>query len=122
MDNHRGFILCVDDHEGVCSFIASVLRKLGYEVVTAYTFADGLFKVVVMNFDLCIINSGLPDTTGAELCKQIRLGYPFAPIIFTSADDSNLQLVEAINAGATYFLTKPFQHGELENTVTQLLC
>lgn len=113
-------ILCVENQRDVCQLIAIFLQTLGYEVVTAHTFSDGLAKALFGSFDLYIIDSDLPDGTGAELCKQIRLIDRSAAIVFSSAGEYHQELAESINASANYFLSKPFQLSELEN-ITALL-
>lgn len=121
MGNQKGCIFCVDDQHDVCLLIATVLRNLGYDVQTAYNFTDGLRKVIANCFDLYIINSELPDGTGSELCKQIRLSDTQSPIIFTSGCDTAIERVAAYNSGANYFLPQPFAILELEAIVARLL-
>ncbi len=121
MGKQKGSILCVEDQLNVCELIAIVLSGLGYEVVKAHTYADALLKCLRLSFDLYIINSGLPDGAGAELCKEIRARNSQTPIIFTTGGDSTKEFSEAKAIGINAILNKPFKLAELEALVTQLL-
>src|SRR4051812_13981371 len=89
---HKGFrkmnerILCVEDDEDTCELLSFSLGKAGYEVVSAYTFADGLAKALSGSFKVILLDSHLPDGSGIELCKQIRETGSHTPVIFYSAD------------------------------------
>lgn len=121
MANHKGTILAVEDHRGMALLIATELGALDYEVVRAFTFADGLNQIRTRVFDLYIINSVLPDGSGIELCKQIRASNPKAPIILTSGGDHKKEFSEAKAAGVNCILSKPYKPATLGKMVTRLL-
>src|SRR5215211_1034517 len=109
MGNHKGTILCVEDQFEVCELLALALSSLGYEVVKSYTYADALEKSLTLFFNLYIINSGLPDGSGIELCKEIRVRDSLTPIIFTSGSNDIYEFSGAKAAGVNFILSKPFK-------------
>ena len=98
-----------------------VLSRSGYEVVSAYTFADALSKALSGSFDIFLLDNKLPDGTGVELCRQLRNVHRSTPIIFYSADAFEREIEGAYNAGANAYLVKPVDSEELNQTIARLL-
>jgi DNA-binding response OmpR family regulator len=121
MGIHKASILCVEDQLQLCELLALVLGSLGYEVVESYTFADARLKSSTMHFDLYIINSGLPDGSGLELCREIRARNSHSPIIFTSGGDNQNEFSEVKDAGADLILIKPFSLDKLSSIISRFL-
>ncbi len=121
MANSKGTILAVEDHRGIALLIATELGALDYEVVRAFTFADGLKQIQTRMFDLYLINNTLPGGSGIELCKEIRAGNPQAPIILTSGGDGTKVFPEAKAAGVNCILSKPYKPATLSKIIDRLL-
>ena len=96
-------VLCVDDYSDTCDLIKLVLSQ--YEVVAAYTKADGFYLASTELFDLIILDHHLPDGTGLELCREIRAVNPIVPILFfTGAVDLTPQ--DVVSAGGQLMIDK----------------
>ncbi len=121
MGQHKGRILCVEDHVDTSGMLAYWLRVSGYTFVPALTFADGLNKAHSGNFDAYIIDNRLPDGRGVDLCRQIRQGDAETPIIFYSADAYPHVIEEAFQAGANEYLVKPVNLSDLEKVIATYL-
>jgi CheY-like chemotaxis protein len=90
-------ILCVDDHDDMCSLIATILSD--YEVVSAQSKAEGLRKATGGLFDLYLLDYYLPDGTGLELCLLIRDFDDSTPILFvTDVSELGQQQIQNVNA------------------------
>jgi two-component system KDP operon response regulator KdpE len=105
-------ILLVDDEVPIQKAIAPLLRSRGYEVDVAATGADALKAVAGHPPDLVVLDLGLPDLEGAEVCRRIRATSAI-PIIVLSARGSDSDKVEALDLGADDYVTKPFSPEEL---------
>jgi DNA-binding response OmpR family regulator len=121
MTESRGRILCVEDHVDTSNMLAYWLSRSGYEFVPALTYAEGAERVIDDDFDAYIIDNRLPDGRGVDLCKQIRESDRETPIIFYSADAQNQVIKEALDAGATKYLVKPYNIEALEQVISDLL-
>ena len=121
MGNHEGSILCVEDQPDLCELLVLVLSSLGYEVVTAQTYAGALGHCFSQPFDLYIINSGLPDGQGVDLCAEIRARGLQTPIILTSGGNDTKEILKAQMVGVNLILSKPFSLVKLEAEVKRLL-
>jgi two-component system KDP operon response regulator KdpE len=82
-------------------------------VVTAHSGADAIAQVALLNPDLVILDLGLPDIDGLEVCRRIR-EFSEVPVVILSAYGDERRKVEALDGGADDFITKPFGMAELE--------
>jgi CheY-like chemotaxis protein len=90
-------ILCVDDHDDMCSLITTILSD--YEVVSAHSKAEALRKATGGFFDLYLLDYYLPDGTGLELCLLLRDFDDSTPILFvTDGADLTQKQIESVNA------------------------
>jgi two-component system, OmpR family, KDP operon response regulator KdpE len=105
-------VLIVDDDPGLLSVCRVGLDALGYLVQTAETGSDGLSETAIGKPDVIVLDLGLPDLDGVEVCRRIR-GWSDVPIVVLSADGTEDRKVEALEAGADDYLTKPFGMREL---------
>ncbi|HEY4382833.1 MAG TPA: response regulator [Acidobacteriaceae bacterium] len=80
----RAVILCVDDEDIPRTLRALVLKKHGYEVVTAGSGREALEKIGLRHFDLVLTDQLMPSMTGTELTRQIKLILPDVPIVIVS--------------------------------------
>jgi two-component system, OmpR family, KDP operon response regulator KdpE len=105
-------VLIVDDDPDLLSVCRVGLDALGHVVRTAETGGDGLSQTAIGRPDVIVLDLGLPDLDGVEVCKRIR-GWSDVPIVVLSADGTEDRKVEALEAGADDYLTKPFGMREL---------
>ncbi|MGH9069829.1 MAG: response regulator transcription factor [Acidimicrobiales bacterium] len=106
-------LLIVDDEMPILRALSIGLRARGYEVLTARTAEDGLAQAALCDPDVIVLDLGLPDRDGVEVCTAIR-GWSEVPIIVLSAHGSERRKVAALDSGADDFVTKPFGMAELE--------
>jgi two-component system, OmpR family, KDP operon response regulator KdpE len=105
-------ILVCDDDPQIQRALRLVLREAGYEVTVTETGEQGLDRAAVDGPHAAIIDLMLPDMHGIEVCRQLR-GWSEVPIIVLSALGEEQVKIEALEAGADDYVTKPFGPGEL---------
>jgi two-component system KDP operon response regulator KdpE len=105
-------ILLVDDEVPIQKAIAPLLRSRGYEVDVVGTGGEALAMVASRAPDVIVLDLGLPDLEGTEVCRRIRATSAI-PIIVLSARGSDADKVEALDLGADDYVTKPFSPEEL---------
>jgi two-component system KDP operon response regulator KdpE len=105
-------ILLVDDEVSIQRAVAPLLRSRGYEVEVAGTGADALKAVGMRTPDLMVLDLGLPDLEGSEVCRRVRATSAL-PIIVLSARGADADKVAALDLGADDYVTKPFSPEEL---------
>ena len=108
----RGRILLVDDETSIQRAVAPLLRSRGYDVEIAGTGAEALRVVADRAPDLVVLDLGLPDIEGTEVCRRIRETLK-VPIIVLSARGAEADKVNALDLGADDYVTKPFGPEEL---------
>lgn len=108
----REKILVIEDEKSISRLICSVLRKQDYEVIQAWTGKEALMLLSSACPDLVILDLGLPDMDGMEILKALR-SWSGMPVIVVSARSHERDKVDALDAGADDYLTKPFGAGEL---------
>ena len=106
MQNTTPRILFVDDHEDTRFMVKTWLATSNYEVATAGSIASGLQLAQSGLFDLYLLDTRLPDGSGAELCEKIREFDLKTPIIFYSGDAPE-QMSAALKCGAQDWVVKP---------------
>jgi two-component system, OmpR family, KDP operon response regulator KdpE len=105
-------ILVVDDEPNIIATISPLLRARGYEVYSAMTGGAALDAVGRDQPDLVVLDLGLPDIDGAEVCRRVREASS-VPILVLSARGAEGDKVKALDAGADDYVTKPFGTEEL---------
>jgi two-component system, OmpR family, KDP operon response regulator KdpE len=105
-------VLIVDDEPSIPATMAPLLRSRGYEVSTAMSGKACLESVERVAPDLIILDLGLPDMDGVEVCRLLRDGRS-TPIVVLSARGAEADKVGALDAGADDYVTKPFGSEEL---------
>jgi two-component system KDP operon response regulator KdpE len=106
-------VLVVDDDPSLVKALRIGLSARGDDVVTANTGADAITQVALLRPDLVILDLGLPDLDGLEVCRRIRQ-FSGVPVVVLSAYGDERRKVEALDGGADDFITKPFGMAELE--------
>ena len=105
-------VLIIDDDPDLLSVCSLGLGALDHQLRTAESGQEGLAEAAVRPPDVIILDLGLPDVDGLEVCKRIR-EWSNVPIIVLSADGSEDRKVRALDAGADDYVTKPFGMREL---------
>jgi two-component system KDP operon response regulator KdpE len=105
-------VLIIDDDRDLRNVCRVGLEALGYEVLTAGNAHDGLSEAAVRAPDVIVLDLGLPDMDGIELCRRIR-AWSEVPVVVLSADGSEDRKVDALGDGADDYMTKPFGMREL---------
>jgi two-component system KDP operon response regulator KdpE len=108
----RSRILLVDDEIAIQRAVGPLLRSRGYEVEIAGTGADALRMAAAHPPDLIVLDLGLPDLEGTEVCRRIR-ATSRVPIVVLSARGAEAEKVNALDLGADDYVTKPFGPEEL---------
>jgi two-component system KDP operon response regulator KdpE len=108
----RATALLVEDEKQIRRFIRTALEDLGWAVHETETMASGLSAASTRKPDLIILDLGLPDGDGIDFLKDLR-GWSDVPVIVLSARVSEEDKIQALDAGADDYLTKPFGLGEL---------
>ena len=106
-------ILLVDDEPAIQRALGPLLRSRGYDVTIAGTGADALRLVAEQPPDLIVLDLGLPDLDGLEVCRRIHRLRPDLDVIMLTARDDELDIVTGLDTGAVDYITKPFKLAEL---------
>ncbi|AWS47723.1 response regulator transcription factor [Streptosporangium sp. 'caverna'] len=106
-------VLIIDDDIALLNACRVGLQALGHDVRTAETGGDGLSAVAVWRPDVIVLDLGLPDLDGMEVCTRVR-GWTDTPIVILSADGAEDRKVGALDGGADDYMTKPFGMRELD--------
>ncbi len=109
---NKAEILIIDDEPQIRKLLQINLESNDYKVIQASTGKEGLMLAASHPPDLVLLDIGLPDASGHEILKKFREWYN-NPIIILSVQDSETDIVSALDNGATDYLTKPFRTGEL---------
>ena len=105
-------ILLVDDERSIQKALAPLLRARGYDVDIASSAADAFNALAARAPDLLVLDLGLPDLDGTEVCRRVRAAFKM-PIIVLTARGSDADKVSALDLGADDYVTKPFSPEEL---------
>ena len=109
---NKPLILVVEDDKSVNNLITTILKTHGYRYLTAMNGAAAVIEASSHNPEIVLLDLGLPDTSGVEVIKKIR-SWSNMPIIVISARTEDKDKIEALDAGADDYLTKPFSVDEL---------
>jgi two-component system KDP operon response regulator KdpE len=110
--NRRAHVLLVDDEVSIQRTMLPLLRSRGYEVTVAGTAREALAEIEGERPDLIVLDLGLPDMDGLEVCRRVR-GRWATPILVLSARGAEKDKVAALDEGADDYVTKPFGPDEL---------
>lgn len=102
-------ILIVDDEESICWGLSRACRKAGHEAETAASFESAIEKGKQRNFDLVLIDVRLPGMDGLSAISHLREMFGPIPVIVMTAFGDLQTAIDAIQRGATEYLTKPFE-------------
>jgi DNA-binding response OmpR family regulator len=105
-------ILLVEDDESIASALSRVLDSQGY-AVTRLARGANAHVAASAGIDLVILDLGLPDIDGLDVCRKLRSGRPELAIVILTARDREIDIVTGLDAGADDYLVKPFRLSEL---------
>ena len=112
MDSNPARILIVEDDAAIRRFVRQALEAEGHQVFETDSVKRGLIEAGTRKPDLLILDLGLPDGDGVELIRDLR-GWSTLPVVVLSARVDETDKIEALDAGADDYLTKPFSLSEL---------
>jgi DNA-binding response OmpR family regulator len=113
-------VLVVDDHEELLGLVVRALTRDGHNVLTARTEREARRALLDNAFDLLVLDLGLPDGSGQDLCRHVRRSGNTAPILVLTAQSAVASRVACLDAGADDYLPKPFAVAELRARVRAL--
>ena len=105
-------ILVVEDDEAIAAGLVRVLRGQGY-AVRRLAGGSGVLAAVDAGTGLVLLDLGLPDVDGLDVCRRLRAARPHVRILILTARDHELDVVAGLDAGADDYLAKPFRLSEL---------
>jgi two-component system KDP operon response regulator KdpE len=105
-------VLVIEDEPQTRRFLRPVLKNRGFRLIEASTGRMGLEEAAAKRPEIILLDLGLPDIDGVEVTRKLR-EWSFVPIIVLSVRDREEEKIEALDAGADDYLTKPFGAGEL---------
>ena len=114
-------ILIVEDEKLLADSLQAMLEKKGFEVEVAYDGESGEEYALLGVYDLLILDVMMPKLNGYELARQVRAKRLGVPILMLTARAGLEDRIEGLNAGADYYLTKPFDTRELLACINALL-
>jgi len=109
--SHR--ILLADDNAKIISFVEPALQREGYDVLTASDGEEALYLWETKHPDLLVLDIEMPEPNGLSVCRRIRSAGDDVPIIFLTVRDSLSDLELGFTLGASDYVSKPFEMGEL---------
>ena len=113
-------ILVVDDNDELLQLVATSLEREGHRVASVKTAGAATARLDVETFDVIVLDLGLPDGSGIDVCRTARDNKIATPILILTARSAIDQRVEGLDAGADDFLAKPFAVAELRARVRAL--
>lgn len=113
-------ILLVEDDSILALGIVYSLEKEGYIVTKKETVKEAKEIINEREFDIIILDVGLPDGTGFEICKFVR-NNKTTPVLFLSAEDEEVNVVMGLDIGGDDYITKPFRINELLSRINAIL-
>ena len=114
-------LLVVDDDRGIRDVLRRALTLAGYEVRLAQTGADALAQIADGEPEAVVLDIGLPDIDGLEVCRLLRAEGNRVPVLMLTARDAVSDRIDGLDAGADDYLAKPFDIDELRARLRALL-
>jgi DNA-binding response OmpR family regulator len=114
-------VLVVEDDQHIREALARELAQSGHAVRTVASGAGALTTAMEWKPDVVVLDLGLPDLDGVEVCRRLRDVVPGAPVLILTARTSEADVVVGLDAGADDYVTKPFRLAELLARLRALL-
>jgi len=109
----QGTLLIVDDERSIRVSLRTILSNIGFEIVEAARGEEALSLIRTVPFDAVLLDINMPGMGGVEVCRLMRQESARLPIVMLTVQGSEDRKVEALDAGADDYITKPFQLREL---------
>ena len=106
-------ILIAEDEERISSFVQKGLKAAGYSSTVVATGPDALRHALTDEYDLILLDVGLPELDGFEVLRRLRLDNDSVPVIMLTARTSVSDTVAGLDGGANDYMPKPFRFDEL---------
>ncbi|RZU60905.1 response regulator transcription factor [Zhihengliuella halotolerans] len=106
-------ILIIEDEPRISAFVSKGLRSAGFQPTVAASGSEGLSLAMTGDFELILLDVGLPDIDGFDVLRQIRDGLNDVPVIMLTARTGLDDTLAGLNGGADDYLAKPFRFEEL---------
>jgi len=113
LNDNQSTVLIVDDEASIRISLRTILSGLGFSVVEAARGEEAISLVRTTQFDIVLLDINMPGLGGIEVCRLMRKNAPLLPIVMLTVQGSEDRKVEALDAGADDYITKPFQLREL---------
>src|SRR3984885_6274367 len=113
MDDSQGRLLIVEDDSALRRSLRTTLDVMGFDVGEASNGEEGLVRLRMVDYEAVVLDINMPGMGGIETCRRIRRTYTRMPILMLTVRDGEDDKVEALDAGADDYVTKPFQTREL---------
>ena len=114
-------VLIVDDEQFLRQILTRIVKREGYKVEEALNGQDALDKMAKEKFDLVITDIKMPEMDGMELLEKIRTQFPETLVVIITSYAGEVNASQAIAAGASQFITKPFKNVEISRTLDGLI-
>ena len=114
-------VLIIEDEKLLADSIKAVLEKKGFQVEAVYDGETGVEYAELGMYDLLILDVMMPGMDGYQVARKVRSSRCSTPILMLTAKSSLEDRIEGLNAGADYYLTKPFDSRELLACINALL-
>ncbi|MEO8199474.1 MAG: sigma-54 dependent transcriptional regulator [Gemmatimonadota bacterium] len=111
--NQKPSVLIIDDESGILDTLRILLKREGFEVTTAQGGKAGLDQIRAGTHDIILTDVRMPQVSGLDILQAAREQDPMTPVILMTAQASLQTAIGAVNAGAFYYIQKPFANDEL---------
>jgi len=109
----RSNVLIVEDDAGIRQSLFETLTALGFVIGEAGNGEEALLRLRMVDYDAVLLDINMPGMGGIETCRRIHHSYPHIPVVMLTVREEEDDKVEALDAGADDYVTKPFQIREL---------
>jgi two-component system KDP operon response regulator KdpE len=113
MNRDQGTVLIVDDERSIRLSLRTILSSIGFTIIEAARGEEALALVRTAQFDAVLLDINMPGMGGVEVCRVMRKNSPVLPIVMLTVQGNEDRKVDAFEAGADDYITKPFHLGEL---------
>lgn len=106
-------VLLIEDRARLRELLSEAVREAGWRVDAVETAEEGRAALAVVDYDLLLLDLGLPDEDGLDLLRELRAGGVSLPVLVLTARGAVDERIAGLDAGADDYLVKPFNNGEL---------
>lgn len=121
MNKQEGKLLVVDDDPSVRRTLHTTLYSLGFDIAEASAGEEALALSRIVRYDAVLLDINMPGKSGIETCRELRRLLPRIAILMLSVNDDHERKIEALEAGADDYVTKPFHMRELTARIRSAL-